>query len=240
MNVLITGGGCHEPIDGVRCITNTSTGMTSALITDRFIHAGASVTALFARQSHLPECAQAGHSRLRLLRYGTGKELSALMQTELTARPYDAVIHAAAVSDFIPSILTVNGVPRPAGTTTGKIPSGSQLTVTFGPAPKIAASLRTWAAAGKHSGKTVIICFKLTDEAGRAERLRAVTVLFAESSADYIVSNDLSGLKNGMHPFELFKKPENTETKPKTVSTGKTTEELAGSLYTAVRQEDAV
>jgi phosphopantothenate---cysteine ligase (CTP) len=240
MNVLITGGGCREPIDGVRCITNMSTGMTASFIADYFIEAGDRVTALFARQSHLPECAQAEHPRLRLLRYETGQELSALMETELTAHPYDTLIHAAAVSDFIPAVLTVNGVTCPAGRTTGKISSGSQLTVTFEPAPKIAARVRTWAAAGNHSRKTVIVCFKLTDGADRTERLRASTVLFKESSADYIVSNDLSELKNGMHPFELFRKPENTGTQPGTVSSGKTTEELADLLYTLIKQGDIV
>ena len=34
MNILITGGGCREAIDNVRCVTNTSTGRTSAAIAD--------------------------------------------------------------------------------------------------------------------------------------------------------------------------------------------------------------
>lgn len=256
MNVLITGGGCREPVDGVRCITNMSTGKTAALIADRFISGGAGVTALMAVQSQLPESAlqeenrrpadggqiygdgrAAGNSRLRLFRYETGGELAGLMERELTSRAYDAVIHAAAVSDFRPAVITVNGASFPAGRTAGKIPSGSQLSVTFEPAPKIAPRLRMWAAAGNTSGGTVIICFKLTDGADPMERLRASAVLFGDNAADYVVSNDLTEMENSSHPFELFGKPESTETLPYRISSGKTAEELAQALYMILSAE---
>ena len=55
MNVLITGGGCREAIDNVRCVTNTSTGKTSAAIADFFIGQGASVTILAAASAVRPK-----------------------------------------------------------------------------------------------------------------------------------------------------------------------------------------
>jgi phosphopantothenate---cysteine ligase (CTP) len=229
MNVLITGGGCREPVDGVRCITNMSTGGTAARTADRFVAEGDEVTALMAAQSQLPEAARTGQPRLRLLRYETGAELSALIERELTTRAYGAVIHAAAVSDFRPSVITVNGDSFPAGRNAGKIPSGAQLIVTFEPAPKIAGCLRKWTAAGNPGGTTVIVCFKLTDGAGRKERLYSSAVLFDGSSADYVVSNDLTGISNGAHAFEILQKPAD-EDLPVPLCSGATTEELAERL----------
>ena len=39
MNILITGGGCEEPIDDVRSVCNFSTGKTSSLIADCLVKA---------------------------------------------------------------------------------------------------------------------------------------------------------------------------------------------------------
>ncbi|HAH60707.1 MAG TPA: hypothetical protein DCL73_01265 [Treponema sp.] len=249
MNVLITGGGCREPIDGVRCVTNMSTGRTAAQIADRFAAAGAQVTALLAVQSQLPESAplqentrqpetgRSGSPLLRLFRYETGAELAALMEKELTSGAYDAVIHAAAVSDFRPAVITVNGESYPAGKNAGKIPSGSRLSVTFEPAPKIAVRLRTWAAAGNPGGKMTIVCFKLTDGADSTERLRAAAVLFGEDTADYVVSNDLSEMKDSGHKFALLGRSSADGELPVTIRTGTTTEELAESLLMLIRQQ---
>lgn len=249
MNVLITGGGCREPIDGVRCVTNMSTGRTAAKIADCFTAAGAQVTALLAVQSELPESAtQQGNTRLaendrsgppsiRLLRYETGAELAELMEKELTSHAYDAVIHAAAVSDFRPAVITVNGKSYPAGKNTGKIPSDSQLSVTFEPAPKIAVRLRRWAAAGNPGGRTTIVCFKLTDGAGSTERLRAAAVLFGEDTADYVVSNDLTEMKDSGHKFALLGRSPAAGEPPVTIRTGTTTEELAESLLMLIRRQ---
>ncbi|MCM2324713.1 MAG: DNA/pantothenate metabolism flavoprotein, partial [Oligoflexia bacterium] len=46
MKVLVTGGGTREPIDGVRFITNFSTGQTAAIISDAFALAGHETVAL--------------------------------------------------------------------------------------------------------------------------------------------------------------------------------------------------
>ena len=58
MNILITGGGCREAIDNVRCVTNTSTGRTSSAIADYFFAQGANVTLLAAASAIKPrsEC----------------------------------------------------------------------------------------------------------------------------------------------------------------------------------------
>jgi len=185
-----------------------------------------------------PEAIQEGTGSIQIKTYETAADLSAMRRQELTEHSYDAVIHAAAVSDFLPAAITVNGKTVPAGIHAGKIPSGTQMTVTFEPAPKIALHLRAWAEEGCTGRKTVIVCFKLTDGADHAERLRASAALFKNNTADYVVSNDITELKGGMHPFELFGAAAEQNAVPVSVCSGKTTEELAQVLYTIIREAD--
>ncbi|MCR5725453.1 MAG: phosphopantothenoylcysteine decarboxylase, partial [Treponema sp.] len=156
-HILITGGGCREAIDGVRFVTNMSTGRTSAFLADTLAASGASVTAVMGQGAILPE-----RPDVRILRFESGADLSAQVQAELeeahrAGNDYTAVIHAAAVSDFIPETVTTGGVTYAAGKHLKKLHSGDEMTVTFRAAPKIADSIRTWA--GEH---TLLFCFKLT------------------------------------------------------------------------------
>jgi Phosphopantothenoylcysteine synthetase/decarboxylase len=239
MNILITGGGCREPIDGVRCITNTSTGRTAAELAVRFAASGFHVTCVFAAQSALPSAAETGTGSVRLVRFGTGAELSDILKKELTSCPYDAVVHAAAVSDFLPSVITVNGTPFPAGTFPGKIPSGAHLTVTFGPAPKIAPELRKWAEQGNPGLKTVIVCFKLTDGADKETRLHAASLLFEKGASDYVVLNDVTEIRDGKHPFVLLGAPAHKGAAPSVTGSGRTVEALADRLFSVLCRTDA-
>jgi phosphopantothenate---cysteine ligase (CTP) len=238
MNILITGGGCREPVDGVRCITNMSTGKTSASIAAFFAEQGALVTSLTAARSVQAETKQEETGSIQIKTYETAIDLSVLLRQELTEHSYDAVIHAAAVSDFLPAAITVHGKTVPAGKHAGKIPSGTQMTVSFEPAPKIAPQLRAWAEEGNTERKTVIVCFKLTDGADRTARLRASGVLLKNNTADYVVSNDITELKGGMHPFELFGTTAEHTANPVSVCSGKTTEELAQVLYAIIRKKN--
>lgn len=197
MNLLITGGGCREYIDSVRVVTNSSTGRTSAQIADFLASKGHAVT-LVAAESAI----KAKNESVKLVMFQTGAELSAAIQKELTSSPYDAVIHATAVSDFVPETVTVGNETIKAGKS-GKLHSGGEMTVTFRASPKIADSLREWAKSGG-SENAKIICFKLTSGADEAEKNRAVTNLFAHSKADFVVYNDLTQISENAHPFKIL------------------------------------
>ena len=54
LSVLITSGGTRENIDGIRFISNLSTGSTGATIADHFISQGHRVTYLHADSANLP------------------------------------------------------------------------------------------------------------------------------------------------------------------------------------------
>lgn len=217
MKILITGGGCREYIDSVRFVTNSSSGRTSAQIADALAAKGHEIT-LIAASSAI----KAKESSINTILFETGAELSEAIKAELTSSPYDAVIHAAAVSDYVPDTVTVGGETIKAGKN-GKLHSGGEMTVTFRPSPKIADSLHQWAAEGGRADAKVV-CFKLTSGADESEKNRAVTSLFSHSKADFVVYNDLSQITPSKHPFKIL------NGKGECLAEGETNAELAEKL----------
>ncbi len=98
MNLLVTAGNTLVPIDRVRGITNIFTGRTGASIARCAWERGHTVILL---TSH-PEVVDAPHSeRWALLRYNTFADLQNLMSERVVGSGQDAVIHCAAVSDYL-------------------------------------------------------------------------------------------------------------------------------------------
>ncbi len=233
MRILITGGGCREAIDGVRCVTNFSTGRTSAELAAYLLAKKNAVTLVTARGAILPPPQEIldGKNRrgIKTLFYTTGKELAAVIKKELSLAEYDAVIHAAAVSDYIPDKIILDGKTYKAGNRS-KLPSGGEMTVTFKPAPKIASSIKRWAAAGgKKDAK--LFCFKLTNGAKKVRVEAAVEKVLRNSKCDYVIANDLSKLKGGSHPFKVYSEKERGLA---IYSAGKNIEEMAEAILTAL------
>lgn len=232
MNILITGGGCREAIDGVRCVTNMSTGRTSACLADYFAEKGHSVTEIIAEAAVRPS-----NKNIRLIPFTSGFSLGQALIEELSARPYDAVIHAAAVSDFIPDEIIVDGTTYKAGENIGKLHSGSSMTVTFRAAPKILDSISTWA---KDSGsEPVIFSFKLTNGSNEAGRMEAVSKIFKRKAARYVVSNDLTEITSGgtVHPFVILEAASETDTTPAERKKGSNTTEMAQAIESLISGE---
>ncbi len=220
MNVLITGGGCREAIDNVRCVTNTSTGRTSAIIADHFARRGADVTLLAAAAAIKPQ------SDCTVRTFVSGADLGRLMEEELAAKEYQLVIHAAAVSDFIPETVIMDGLEVPAGPE-GKIPSGSRMTVTFRAAPKLADSIKEWATKGGHKAP-VVVSFKLTSGAEPEKVLSACRAILERGAADYVVANDILNISGDSHPFAVNALEDGQVC---AVHRGETEDEMAGILY---------
>ena len=61
--MLVTSGGTSEPIDGVRVLTNTSTGRTGAGIASHFARCGHEVVLLRARNAARVEQLMRAHIR---------------------------------------------------------------------------------------------------------------------------------------------------------------------------------
>lgn len=209
MKILITGGGSEEPIDTVRYITNFSTGKTSCFLAEKFAEAGNDVTLLTAEKAVHPA---KDAPKLKTVFYRTFSDLSANLKNLCASQAFDAVIHAAAVSDYSVSSIIVDGkefLPEQIA----KVPSGLELTVKMKKNPKLVDSIKGWA---KESGKSaVLVAFKLTSKASMEERRVAVEKVFSSNqdsslAPDYVVSNDLSEITPDAHPCRIFSKDMNT------------------------------
>jgi phosphopantothenoylcysteine synthetase/decarboxylase len=253
MHVLITGGGCEEAIDGVRSVCNFSTGTTAALIANKLAESGHTVTALMSVRLAVsslttavtPTAASANPvesaSPITWLTFRSFDDLAHAIQNEVTRTDYDLVIHAAAVSDYGVSSVTVDGIQYPGGTLP-KINSKESITVTLTPHPKIIDHIKSWS----RNPECTVVAFKLTNGANKSERLNAVRELFArtaqsfcnsfngnvESEAtaasdirhpvDYVIHNDLTEISESTHSFAVYKTAQ-----PTAIRAGTTKQELA-------------
>lgn len=193
LRVLVTSGGTAEPIDGVRVLANTSTGATGAGIAAQLMRDGHEVVLLRARHSVRPEAA--GREEL----FGSFAELDAALTRLLGAEKFDAVIHAAAVSDFSVTAVEVAGRTQAAN---AKIDSSAAPVLRLKPNPKLVDSLRARSA----NPAVKVVAFKLTRGAGPAEAQTAVRDLFAHAKADWVVHNDLTAKAAGCDfPADIYR-----------------------------------
>jgi phosphopantothenoylcysteine decarboxylase / phosphopantothenate---cysteine ligase len=179
LRVLVTSGGTAEPIDGVRVLTNASTGRTGAAIADRLLRGGHDVVLLRARSS------APAATGCRDETFSSFADLDSSLARILSSSHFDAVVHAAAVGDFGVGEVLVDGAARPTGT--GKLDSDAAPLLRLQPHPKLLDSLR----ARSLNGSIRVVAFKLTVGEGRGGIERAVASLFGRSRADLIVHNSL-------------------------------------------------
>lgn len=180
LRVLVTSGGTAEPVDGVRVLTNTSTGATGALLAEHFARCGHDVTLLRARSAVRP----AGGA-VREETFFTFAELDAALTRLLAAQAFDAIVHAAAVSDYGVELVDADGRVHPAGN--GKLDTATPPLLRLRPHPKLVDALRARA-----SAPVRIVAFKLTNGATAIEADAAVRTLFARAGVDAVVHNDLA------------------------------------------------
>lgn len=211
MKALITGGGCEEPIDGVRFVANFSTGKTSARIAQALREAGHDVTLLTGLRAAVPEGDPAAPptalGRLEIVRFRTFADLAVALQTAAESGSYDLIVHAAAVSDYSVGSVEAEGA-RYAGGTVPKLESAETLTVRLVRNPKLADSLRDWTRHGAAPDKPcTLVAFKLTNGASEEERERAAESLLERTGVDLVISNDLSEISGEKHPFRVYPNP---------------------------------
>lgn len=231
LRVLITGGGCVEKIDDVRAITNTSSGKTALLIARviKALNPAAAVTYLMAERAVQPKIEgkpkTAGGKAGRVCKTKTAgaastdcdsarnfsscASLQKLLRAELSAKPYDLIFHAAAVSDYSVQSLVVDGKEFKPGKV-AKITGAKNVRVNLKLNPKLLAEIP--ALAKKKNKGAVVVGFKLTSNASEAEREKAVQKLFAEKNPpDFVISNDLSEITPKSHPCVLWRAGDKTQ-----------------------------
>jgi phosphopantothenoylcysteine decarboxylase/phosphopantothenate--cysteine ligase len=189
--ILVTAGGTREPIDSVRYIGNLSSGRTAAALCDALSLAGHEVCWLGAESAHRPrlDCEQKTYVSFVDLQQG--------LQELLAASSWDAVIHAAAVSDYSVDRIEQGKKTTPAGVS--KLSSEGEISIHLKPNPKLLDQIRNWSC----NPRTWIIGFKLTDTTDPEQRSQAILRLFDRARVDAVVHNDLHEMKQGQHPFSF-------------------------------------
>lgn len=193
MKVLITAGGTAEPIDGVRQITNHSTGATGGVIARAFVDRGHRV--VLAHAAHAP----LGGIGADCEAFVTFADLEAILRRRLAGERFDAVIHLAAVADYSVAAVEVDGRPL-EGHRDGKIASGHDVTIRLSPTPKLLDRLRSWS----ENESVQIVAFKLTREPKPGDREHHVRALLDRGVCDLVVHNDLTDITDDRHPAEIW------------------------------------
>lgn len=196
MKILMTSGGTREPIDGVRFLTNFSSGQTGAFLTDFFRAKDHHVTLLHGKGSQLP---QSSGDETEFLGY---QELDTLLTQKLSNERYDVVIHLAAVSDYSVESVEANGKSFAPDLNLKLSSDPEDLKINLKRNPKIINKLKQIA----KDSSFVLIGFKLTNTRVPTERLNAIQKLAANPDIDFIVHNDLSQIdKDGKHIASIYK-----------------------------------
>jgi phosphopantothenate--cysteine ligase len=194
--VLITSGGTREAIDGVRAITNTSSGRTGAVLAEDLVAQGYDVVYLHAESAVRPTT---NSPRLRLRSFTDFRSLDQSMTEELGRHRFDVVLHAAAVSDFsVASVETPTAMM--AAPLTSKIDSNESLAIHLKQNPKIVDKIKSLS----KNPDVRVVAFKLTNTPDESARERAIETLASRSRVDLIVHNDLNEISASTHPFTLW------------------------------------
>lgn len=181
MKVLITSGGTEEPIDGVRSISNFSTGQTGVIIADYFFNKDAEIVLLKGKRSALPK------NNLRMIEFLSFDDLNKKLIETLKSENFDAIIHLAAVSDYSVDYLESESVRLE--NVKSKLDSSKPLTIHLKPNFKILNRLQQYV-----NKDTIIIGFKLTKGADNFQIEQKISNIFINRGVDFVVHNDLTNI----------------------------------------------
>lgn len=206
MRILITSGGTKVPIDSVRHIGNMSSGTFGNKIAVKALKQNMYVDFLYAKGSKNPaeitynfDTVLEDHiaalierrkslNKLTLSSYSTYSEYAVSLRSLLKRNDYDAVILAAAVSDYVVKPIK------------GKIRSSEQLTINLTPAKKLIGEIRKW---GYHN---TLVGFKLMVKVSADKLIKTARESCIKNDCDFVVANDLMNIKNGDHSIIIVSK----------------------------------
>jgi phosphopantothenoylcysteine decarboxylase/phosphopantothenate--cysteine ligase len=187
--IVITAGGTREPIDPVRYIGNRSTGRMGAALADAALARGAAVTLIAAAvEVDLPEGAE-------VVRVETTAELREALRAAMDpAAAPDALVMAAAVTDFTPA------KPRDS-----KIARAEGMTLELSPTPDLLGEIAAMSAASadpsaaalagdRRNGSAAPILVGFAAETGGLDRAPGK---LAAKGIDILVANDVSEAGSG-------------------------------------------
>lgn len=192
-SVLVTFGGTSENIDGVRMITNFSSGKTGIKICEH-LKRNFNVTAIGSKTALK---GAKGLEGVNVISYESSKDLSDKIKEELKSRSYDLIVHAAAVSDFIPLSLEDK-----------KISSDEEFNLSFTKAPKILDELKTWSV----NKDIKVVSFKLTHNQSDDVVFEKIKNQLKDNKSDFVVHNELTNIKLNSHEYSIWEEGVETPT----------------------------
>ncbi|MCB1111821.1 MAG: hypothetical protein KDK72_04080 [Chlamydiia bacterium] len=194
---MITAGGTCEEIDGVRHIANFSRGGTGAILTNYLRSIGYEVMLLRAKYSIEPNV----HGGERI--FVTSHDLETMMNEELSHHHYDAVIHLAAISDFLVEEIILDGKKvQSQGGISKKISSGSTFALEMKPNKKLINGIKKQS----ENPNVRLVGFKLSHNTGDEATRQKIAKIFHYANADYVVHNELTSIVRDQHPARIFSK----------------------------------
>ena len=185
-HILVTSGPTKCNLDSIRFIGNRSTGKLGCKIAVKALISGADVTVIYGSGSATPDINKLENGfeeKLTLIKIETNEDLRNVIENRLNSVKFDVVIHAMAVLDFIPEKVAE-----------GKTSSSNlEWSIKLIKSPKVIKLIRkVWTDA-------LLIGFKLEVDKTEKELLERAELLFTESNVDYVVANDLHGIKKDLH-----------------------------------------
>lgn len=198
MTILITAGATQEPIDGVRYITNFSSGRTGAALAE-FLSPKHHVTFIHGKSSSLPETPTIN------IEFQSFRSLDSLLRRLLAEKSYDLIIHTAAVSDYSVSHIELNGKKyQPADIP--KIASNEELVIRTHHNFKLINRLPNYVLSNPVAKQMpILVGFKLTNTADRELQKKDALKLLRHSPANLVVHNDLSEMRfKSEHRFNVY------------------------------------
>lgn len=214
LRILITAGGTKENIDGIRYITNLSTGKTASSIAQYFINTGHNLTYLHSTEARKPD------GIFETVEFNNFASLDKQLNKLIKENEFDVIIHNAAVSDFTPYQIE-SGDDRIELPLYSKVSSSEdEIAIRFKSNPKLINSIKN----NSKNKNVKLVAFKFTNESKFDTRIEQAHRLLRDSQSDFVVLNDYNDRVNNVQQlFSIVSK--NNE--PEQVQT---TEELAQKL----------
>jgi phosphopantothenoylcysteine decarboxylase/phosphopantothenate--cysteine ligase len=177
MRIALTCGPSYEPIDGVRRLTNVSTGRLGAVLANAFTARGWKVFCYRGEGATDP-----GELRATSLEsFSTNDDLAARLIRLSQRERIDAVLHAAALCDFrVERVERADGTPlisRKVSTRDGDI------RLVLAPAVKVLPHLRAWFPLAR------IVGWKYEVEGSREDAFKKAWAQISECATDACVLN---------------------------------------------------
>jgi len=181
--ILVTSGGTKAPIDGVRVVTNISSGALGAVIIDEMLqNTSYNIVHVAPKMSVRATLGSVYPHRYRFVRADTVEEVYKTMKSEV---PHvDAVIHSMAISDF--TFDSNEALKIKSNDAEGFIES---MRSSIKKSPKIIQKIKKW------NPNTLLIGFKFEVGVGCAELVKLARKQMEDAGSDFVLINDKEAMK---------------------------------------------